>query len=280
MQDNSTSSSSSQVSTPNVEPENNNASKATVVEKVTVVETKKGGGGKCLLVGCVVLILCCIVTFGGIYALFKFGGAAIVSSQTEPDPTLNRLESIDQVEIEYDSLDIKSEFLPENPSVEMTSIELTEEQLLAILFKNFNVKDNLNSFGVDLEPDRIKLEANLGALYANFEPSDQASSYQGLDEMYASVDISVLASGNEFKVNQVSLGNSLLDSVLGGSIAEYLEKLLNENIVGNVEENISIEKIDILKDKLILLVSTNSPMTTDVNEDGEEMNNYFNFEIK
>ncbi len=272
MQDNSTQSSSTEVATVKVDTDTNIPTHTNVSKNVSVKETKKGGTGKCLLIGCVVLILCCVVTFGGIFALFKFGGAAVLSSQTEPDATLTRLTSITQVEQEFETLEIKTEFLPENPSQEMTSIALSEKQLLAVLFKNFNVKENLNAFGVDMEPDRIKLEANLGVIYANFEPNEQAASFQGLDEMYVSVDISVIASGKEFLVNKVSLGNSILDSLLGDTIATSVETFLNEGFIGNSESDIDIERIDILKDKLVMLVSTTSPAVTGIEENIDETN--------
>ena len=272
MQDNSTQSSSTEVATVKVDTDTNIPTHTNVSKNVSVKETKKGGTGKCLLIGCVVLILCCVVTFGGIFALFKFGGAAVLSSQTENDATLTRLTSITQVEQEFETLEIKTEFLPENPSQEMTSIALSEKQLLAVLFKNFNVKENLNAFGVDMEPDRIKLEANLGVIYANFEPNEQAASFQGLDEMYVSVDISVIASGKEFLVNKVSLGNSILDSLLGDTIATSVETFLNEGFIGNSESDIDIERIDILKDKLVMLVSTTSPAVTGIEENIDETN--------
>lgn len=218
---------------------------------------KKGGAGKCILIGCIVVLLCCVITIGGGFALVKFGGAAIVSSQTKPDASLTRFQNANEMTNAVVALDNDTSYMTDmsDGSVKM---QFSEKEFLAFLFKGSNITDNPNAFAVDFEKDNMKLEVNLGSVLKATEPN---SEYKGLEELYASIDLSANSSGKAVSVNKVSVGNQALDSLFGEVLRQSFDQSFNEMLTGSVSEGTSIKSIVIDKDVITITLESTLPVS-------------------
>lgn len=245
-----------------------------ILHTTVVKTTKKGGSGKCVLIGCIVLLLCCVLTIGGGFLLVNFGGAAIVSSQTEPDPSLVRLSSISEASYELESINYSEDNYIEDTINNEFILKLTEKQFLAWMFNTFSVINDVNTFAVDFEKDNIIFEFNIGNVAEAMNEGADSTNYEGLKEAYGRIEVKVDSTGTKFDVTNVSMGNSIIDALIGPTISGYIEEELNKAFTGENTDPKAIKSFQIFKDQLVITFDTTN-LDVEQGERGDIFENNF-----
>lgn len=244
-------------------------------EVVTSEPKKKGGAGKTILIGCCVIIACCLISILGLTALVWFGGASILSSNKTADPTLTRISTTADAEAAATDLSNK-EVAPADPNTGMVTMTLSEKDILAMAIDALGIQNTPDKVGVKITPTSLKLEIGLDALVNaenisnNVGPSSTSGmtdtpTISGLEKIFASITLGVAADGKTITVQDLSVGNGFIDSILGSSFKQGFEKSLQDNFVSGLEGNdLKLEKIVLADGQVSLTFTEVAPVSPSV----------------
>ncbi len=245
----------------------------TTVEATTVVTEKKGGGGgKCFLIGCCLIISCCVLTICGLGAMVYFGGASVLSSNKAADPTLTRIANQTEAEAAIEKLVTKENTIIDETTGDVT-MSLSEEELLAMVIDGMQLTSTPEKVGVKITTDSLKMEFDLGALVKALNETNSSSEnieISGLDNIFAGVSLGVGSDGKSIVIKDFSVGNSVIDAILGASFKDSMNQSLKENFENTMlESGLVIQKIELQTGKVAISFSevampTDTPDTTEM----------------
>lgn len=205
----------------------------TIETPVAETPKKKGMGcfTKFMIVSCFGLLLCCCVTVVMAFVAPKLLVQYIAGGNTGPDTTLTRITA-SEVNTLITAIENKEASLSDDGYLVMN---LTEEEMLALLVDGMKITDDPGAVGVDIEDSYMKLEIELEALLtAMSEGSEQQQDFSALNEIYVSIELGTTEDNSLLTFEGLSLGNTVLDPIINSILTEEIKQGISKSIQDSI----------------------------------------------